>query len=137
MPKPTGEDRDSPHRDRTAPRNVVLTHHPAPRPQSKRSALGWLEWMRSGLDLACLAELSRLGRFGEVSGLRTLSRYAVGRHYRGLAAAAWAAVILGGGRLGSSSLRRSRSSISSGSGWVVRVSSSSRPSVVGMCTSII
>ena len=67
-------------------------------------------------------ELNRLGRFGEVSALRTLSRYPVGRHYRGLAAAAWAAVILGGDWLGSSSLRRSRSSVSSGSGWVVRVS---------------
>src|SRR5271169_1939645 len=30
MPKPTSLDRDSPHRDRTAPRNVVLTRHPAP-----------------------------------------------------------------------------------------------------------
>ena len=30
MPKPTSLDRDSPHADRTAPRNVVLTRHPAP-----------------------------------------------------------------------------------------------------------
>ena len=32
MPKPTGKDRDSSHGDRTAPRNVVLTHPPAPQP---------------------------------------------------------------------------------------------------------
>jgi uncharacterized membrane-anchored protein YjiN (DUF445 family) len=32
MPKPTSLDRDSPHGDRTAPRNVVLTRHPAPQP---------------------------------------------------------------------------------------------------------
>jgi hypothetical protein len=58
-----------------------------------------------------LTELSRLGGFGEVSALRTLSPYPVGRHYRGVVAAASAAVILGGGWLGSSSLRRLRSRI--------------------------
>jgi len=42
MPKPTSLDRDSPHRDRTAPRNVVLTRHPAPRRLFRRFADKWL-----------------------------------------------------------------------------------------------
>ena len=42
MPKPTSLDRDSPHRDRTAPRNVVLTRHPAPHGLFRRFAGKWL-----------------------------------------------------------------------------------------------
>jgi len=42
MPKPTSFDRDSPHRDRTAPRNVVLTRHPAPQRLFKRFDGKWL-----------------------------------------------------------------------------------------------
>ena len=46
-------------------------------------------------------------------------------------------MIFGGGWAGNSSLSLSSSSRNSGSGWVWRVSRSSRPSVVGICTSII
>lgn len=42
MPKPTSLDRDSPHRDRTAPRNVVLTRHPAPHKLFRRFGGEWL-----------------------------------------------------------------------------------------------
>jgi len=42
MPKPTSLDRDSPHRDRTAPRNVVLTRHPAPPSLCRRFSSKWL-----------------------------------------------------------------------------------------------
>ena len=42
MPKPTSLDRDSPHRDRTAPRNIVLTRHPAPHGLFRRFAGKWL-----------------------------------------------------------------------------------------------
>ena len=42
MPKPTSLDRDSPHRDRTAPRNVVLTRHPAPPSLFRRFSSKWL-----------------------------------------------------------------------------------------------
>ena len=42
MPKPTSLDRDGPHRDRTAPRNVVLTRHPAPHKLFKRFDGEWL-----------------------------------------------------------------------------------------------
>ena len=67
---------------------------------------------------AVLAEVSRLGRGGGDSALKTLRRHPKGRHYRESAAAAWASVILGGGWFGSSSLRRLRSSVSSGCDWV-------------------
>ena len=65
-----------------------------------------------------LPELSRLGGFGEFNALRTLWPFPVGLHYSGVAAAACAAVILGGGWAGRSSLSRSSSSVSSGSGSV-------------------
>ena len=42
MPKPTSLDRDSPHRDRTAPRNVVLTRYPAPHAIFRRFPGKWL-----------------------------------------------------------------------------------------------
>jgi len=42
MPRPTSLDRDSPHRDRTAPRNVVLTRHPAPLRLFRRFPGKWL-----------------------------------------------------------------------------------------------
>lgn len=42
MPKPTSFDRDSPHRDRTAPRNVVLTRHTAPLDLFRRFPGKWL-----------------------------------------------------------------------------------------------
>src|SRR3984957_17285914 len=42
MPKPTSLDRDSPHGDRTAPRNVVLTRHPAPHRLFRRFPSKWL-----------------------------------------------------------------------------------------------
>ena len=42
MPKPTSLGRDSPHGDRTAPRNVVLTRHPAPRELFRRFKGKWL-----------------------------------------------------------------------------------------------
>jgi len=70
------------------------------------------------LQGAELTEVSRLGRGEGDNTLKMLRRRLEGRHYRGSAAAAWAAVILGGGWSGSLSLRRFRSSVSSGSGWV-------------------
>ena len=42
MPKPTSLDRDSPHGDRTAPRNFVLTRHPAPHPSFSHFPCKWL-----------------------------------------------------------------------------------------------
>jgi hypothetical protein len=42
MPKPTSLDRDSPHRDRTAPRNIALTRHPAPQRLFRRFPGKWL-----------------------------------------------------------------------------------------------
>jgi hypothetical protein len=42
MPKPTSLDRDSPHWDRTAPRNFVLTRHPAPQELFSDFPLKWL-----------------------------------------------------------------------------------------------
>jgi hypothetical protein len=86
---------------------------------------------------ADLAELRGLGGFDEAKLLGTHEAAPEGRHYKGWTWAASAAVIFGGGWAGRSSLRRSRSSINSGSGWVYRVRRSSRSSVVGMCTSII
>ena len=41
MPKPTSLGRDSSHRDRTAPRNVVLTRHPAPQELFRRFKGKW------------------------------------------------------------------------------------------------
>jgi hypothetical protein len=46
MPKPTSPDRDSPHRDRTAPRNIVLTRHPAPHALFRRFPEKWLGRVR-------------------------------------------------------------------------------------------
>ena len=45
MPKPTSLDRDSPHWDRTAPRNVVLTRHPAPQALFRRFSSKWPGWV--------------------------------------------------------------------------------------------
>ena len=42
MPKPTSLDSDSPHGDRTAPRNIVLTRHPAPHTLFRRFPGKWL-----------------------------------------------------------------------------------------------
>src|SRR5208337_1432254 len=53
-----------------------------------------------------------------INALKMLTPDPKGRHYTGRDAAAWAAVILGGGWSGSWSLRRSSSSVSSGSGCV-------------------
>ena len=61
MPKPTSLDRDSPHWDRTAPRNVVLTRHPAPHLLCRRFPGKWLgrpEPGESGEELAgCLTSV--------------------------------------------------------------------------------
>src|SRR5207245_8369016 len=66
-------------------------------------------------------------------GARTLK----GLHYGGGSGAICAVVILGGDCAGNASLSLSSSKRSSASGSVYRVSSNSRPSVVGTCTSII
>jgi hypothetical protein len=51
MPKPTSLDRDSPHWDRTAPRNVVLTRHPAPLRLLTRFPDKWLGCRAGRFDL--------------------------------------------------------------------------------------
>src|SRR5580693_9463469 len=60
-----------------------------------------------------------------------------GLHYGGGCGAICAVVILGGDCAGNASLSLSSSKRSSASGSVYRVSSNSRPSVVGTCTSVI
>src|SRR5271166_3400912 len=65
-----------------------------------------------------LAELRRFGHTEIINALKMLTPDPKGRHYTERDAAAWAAVILGGGWSGNWSLRRSSSSVSSGSGCV-------------------
>ena len=84
-----------------------------------------------------LAELSRFERFQGSKYLKSLEPTPEGRHYSGLGDAGPPAVIFGGGWAGSSSFSLFSKRLSSGSGSVYRVSTSSRPSVVGRCTSII
>src|SRR5262244_4590679 len=83
-----------------------------------------------------LTELRRFEHFGEPKYLSSLEPTPEGRHYSGVGGTG-AAVILGDGWAGSSSLSFCSNRRSSGSGSVQRVSTSSRPSVVGRCTSII
>src|SRR5215831_5464951 len=83
-----------------------------------------------------LADLSRFEHFGGPKYLSSLEPTPEGRHYSGVGGTG-AAVILGDGWAGSSSLSFCSNRRSSGSGSVQRVSTSSRPSVVGRCTSII
>jgi hypothetical protein len=62
MPKPTSLDRDSPHGDRTAPRNVVLTRHPAPQGLFRRFSGKWLApAARQGFGFRCLERFYRRG----------------------------------------------------------------------------
>ena len=58
MPKPTSLDSDSPHRDRTAPRNVVLTRHPAPHGLFRRFPRKWL-----GRAVRAVLDFPRVKRF--------------------------------------------------------------------------
>src|SRR5262249_24493445 len=83
-----------------------------------------------------LAELRRFEHFWEVKYLGLLELTPEGRHYSGVGGTG-AAEIVGGGWAGSSSLSFCSNRRSSASGSVQRVSTSSRPSVVGRCTSII
>src|SRR5688500_9526277 len=84
--------------------------------------------------------LTELRLFGGSEGVKPLEyrdRGPEGRHYIGCAEGVSVAAILGGGWAGSSSLSVSSSNLRSGSGSVWRVSCNSRPSVVGVATSII
>ena len=65
MPKPTSLDRDSSHRDRTAPRNVVLTRHPAPHRLFRRFPSKWLGRAAQGcFDFPCAERFYRRGAAG-------------------------------------------------------------------------
>ena len=65
MPKPTSLNRDSPHGDRTAPRNVVLTRHPAPHTLFKRFPSKWLGHPARGrFGLSPVARFYRRGVAG-------------------------------------------------------------------------
>src|SRR5215469_8437932 len=83
-----------------------------------------------------LTELRRFEQFWEPKYLSLLEPTPKGRHYSGVGGIG-AAVILGGGWAGSSSLSFCSNSRSSASGSVLLVSTSSRPSGVGRCTWII
>jgi hypothetical protein len=62
MPKPTSLNRDSPHRDRTAPRNIALTRHPAPPNLFRRFPGKWLGCVtRGGFDFAHAERFYRPG----------------------------------------------------------------------------
>ena len=63
MPKPTSLDRDSPHGDRTAPRNIVLTRHPAPHSLSSHFPGEWLG-RASRLDFPHVKRFYRRGAAG-------------------------------------------------------------------------
>lgn len=80
---------------------------------------------------------SRIRGLKSVKWLKNKHVRCQGLHYRAAAEGACGVVIFGDGCAGSSSLSLSSNNCSSGSGWVVRVRISSRPSVVGKCTSII